>query len=421
GDLVQLDEPVLVVETEKVAIEVPAPAGGILAGICAKVGDIVPVTQVIAYILQPGEILPGLPTPAHPDASPTRTAPVIASPVAQRVARVLGLDLTEVPPTGERITREDVERYAASRTSPSGPAPAPGRVTVPATPAARRLSREQGIDLSSLSGSGPRGRVQAKDVVAAPALPVRPSTQHTPEPAPSSAPSRPAEILPLMGMRRKIAERMQASFHDAPHISLAVEVDVTALEAVRQRLNTHAAAMGDPKITLTALLVCMAAWALERHPMLNASLLDDQIYLWKDVNVGIATSIPDGLIVPVIHKANRKLLHEIVAELQDLTTRAKDGKLTLADVQQGTFTISNLGMFGIRRFQAILNPPESAILGVGSVVRKPVVINEHDEVAVRPVLELTLSADHRLVDGVAAAHFLSDLVKALESPELVLY
>jgi pyruvate dehydrogenase E2 component (dihydrolipoamide acetyltransferase) len=196
---------------------------------------------------------------------------------------------------------------------------------------------------------------------------------------------------------------------------------VTALEALRQRLNIYAAALGNPKITLTAILVRLAAWALERHPMLNASLLGDQMYLWKEVNVGVATSIPDGLIVPVIHQANLKSLHEIVAALQHLAARAKEGKLTLADVQHGTFTISNLGMFGIRRFRAIINPPESAILAVGSVVRKPVVINERDEVAVRPVLELTLSADHRLVDGVAAARFLSDLVQVLESPELVLY
>jgi pyruvate dehydrogenase E2 component (dihydrolipoamide acetyltransferase) len=166
--------------------------------------------------------------------------------------------------------------------------------------------------------------------------------------------------------------------------------------------------------------VQIIARALEQHSFLNASLIDDQIYLWKDINIGVATALPEGLIVPVIQQAYHKAIWEIVAALQDLTTRARDGKLSLVDVQHGTFTISNLGMFGIQQFRAIINPPESAILAVGKVIRKPVVINEQENIAVRPMMFLTLSADHRVVDGYAAAKFLTDISLTIETPEAIL-
>lgn len=172
---------------------------------------------------------------------------------------------------------------------------------------------------------------------------------------------------------------------------------------------------------MTALLVRITAWALERHPYLNASLRDSQIYLWNEINIGVATAVPDGLIVPVIRQANTKSVQVIVETLKTLTSKAREGALSLADVQHGTFTISNLGMFGIHQFRAIINPPESAILAVGSIVRKPVVINDRDDVAVRPMMTLTLSADHRIIDGVVAAHFLNDLVLGLQSPQILVY
>ena len=177
-------------------------------------------------------------------------------------------------------------------------------------------------------------------------------------------------------MRQKIAQRMQASFQEAPHIALTVEVDVTRLEAARQHMNQLAARAGDGKVSLTACLVKVIAWALERNPYINASLIDDQIYLWKDINIGVATALKEGLIVPVIHQANTLSIRQIADRLSDLSTRARENRLTLSDVQRGTFTISNLGMFGIRQFRAVINPPESAILAVGAVVRKPVVIDD---------------------------------------------
>ena len=214
---------------------------------------------------------------------------------------------------------------------------------------------------------------------------------------------------------------MQASFQTLPHIALTIEVDVTALENARARLNQLAQKRGEGRVSMTALLVKITAWALERNPYLNASLMDGRIHLWKDLNIGIATAIENGLIVPVVRQANKQSVSRIAEALQDLATRAREGKLGLRDVQHGTFTISNLGMYGIQQFRAIINPPESAILAVGKVTRKPVVINERDDVAVRPMMSITLSADHRVIDGVVAAQFLQDLAQAIETPETLLY
>ena len=267
------------------------------------------------------------------------------------------------------------------------------------------------MPLEAIAGSGPRGRVQAADVAA---------FQATGQPVSISSDDRPADVVPLVGIRQRIAERMQASFQELPHIALTVEVDVTALELARLRLNELAAKQGHGKVSMTALLV-KVSWALKRNPYVNASLIGDQIHLWHDVNMGIATALDEGLIVPVIRQSHEKSIRQIVEVLDDLTTHARDGKLTFADVQHGTFTISNLGMFGIRQFRAIINPPESAILAVGTVVRKTVVINDQDEVAVRPIMTLTLSADHRVIDGVVATRFLNDLMLAIETPETLLY
>jgi pyruvate dehydrogenase E2 component (dihydrolipoamide acetyltransferase) len=416
GESVRADEVVLVVETDKVAIEVTAPATGTLAGIRYQPGDDVPVTTVIAYILKPGETAADLPGAV--------TAGPAATPVAKRAAQDLGVELARVPAAGKRVTRQDVERYAAGQPQPvadvsaaAGPGAggdrAPGRVTSAATPAARRAARELGLPLEQLSGSGPRGRIQAADVRAA--------AQPQPPAALAAWAERSAEVVALEGMRKTIADRMQASFHEAPHIALTIEVDAGELDASRARLAAMAARDGLGSVSLTALLVKCVAWALARHPDLNASLRDGLLYRWRDVNVGVAMALDNGLIVPVIHQANVKAVREIAVALHDLTERAREGRLRLADVQHGTFTISNLGMFGIQQFRAIINPPESAILAVGKVIRKPVVINAQDEVAVRPIMALTLSADHRVIDGVVAARFLADVAQVIAAPDTLLY
>ena len=412
GDFVKFEETILVVETDKVAIDVPSPATGTLAGILYQDGDVVPVTQVIAYILKDGESKADLPTLSSPIGSstlepapvtPAVALPVKATPVAARMAKEEGVDLSKVVTAGSRITREDVEQYLADQ-KPTR------RVTVPATPAARRIARENAVGLETVAGSGPRGRVQAVDVSleaqSRRAIPID---------------GRLAEVVEVRGIRQTIAERMQASFQTIPHIALTIEVDVSNLENVRAHLNALAEKRHEPKISMTALLVKIVAWALGQNPYLNASLIDGKIYLWKDINVGIATAIQGGLIVPVLHQANHLSVRHLADMLEDVTTRAREGKLDLRDVQHGTFTISNLGMYGIKHFRAIINPPESAILAVGKVIRKPVVINAQDEVAVRPMMSITLSADHRVIDGVVAAQFLQDLAQAIEIPEALLY
>jgi pyruvate dehydrogenase E2 component (dihydrolipoamide acetyltransferase) len=419
GDYIEFDETVLTVETEKVAIDVPAPASGILAKILFKDGDVVPVTQVIAYILKEGETLADLPQldlapePAKIEVTPTGsppgddvpTASVNASPVAMRMAKQRGVDLSKVPASGDRITRDDVERFIESQDNSK-------RVSVPATPAARRVAQENAISLETVTGTGPRGRVQAADILAA--------VDSTPMSA-ATINGREAEIIPLTSIRRTIAERLQKSFQESPHIALTVDVDMTAIESTRKRFNEKAEKSGQPRITVTALIIKIVAWALEKNPYINSSFNGDSISLWKDVNIGVATAVPQGLVVPVIKGANHLGVNEINAQLIALAERARDNKLKLDDVQGGTFTISNLGMFGIHQFRAVINPPESAILAVGSTVRKPVVVDNQDRVEVRPMVSLTLSADHRVIDGVIAARFLSDLVAGFESPSLLLF
>ncbi|WKZ35244.1 MAG: 2-oxo acid dehydrogenase subunit E2 [Anaerolineales bacterium] len=426
GDPVQFDETVLTVETEKVAIDVPAPATGILAGIQYKDGDVVPVTEVIAYVLKEGESLADLPKtdsqalPTQPEvvSSPQeaplskpiiapQNASVNATPVAIRIAKEEGIDLSKVRALGgNKITRDDVQHYMKEQQKPAS------RVAVPATPAARRISAETGIPLETVTGSGPRGRVQSADILAT--VNSRPAST-------TEIHGREAQVVPLTGIRRTIAERMQQSFQEAPHIALTIDVDMTEMEATRKRFNLQTEKLGQPRITVTALMIKMVAWALVRNPYINASFDDDAISLWQDVNIGVATAAPHGLVVPVLKGADHLGVSEINMRLIELANRARDNKLKLEDVQGGTFTISNLGMFGIRQFRAVINPPESAILAVGSLVRKPVVVDDKDRVEVRPMVSLTLSADHRVIDGVVAARFLSDLLAGIESPGLLLF
>jgi pyruvate dehydrogenase E2 component (dihydrolipoamide acetyltransferase) len=427
GDHVKLDEPVLTVETDKVAIEVPSPASGRLAKISFGSGDVVPVTTVIAYILGKGETSDDLPEDAaSPEGASVKEAAVVArsqgapevpiadfpgkesvsaTPLAARMAQSLGVNLADVHSAKDRVTKADIESYIQGKESRDG------RVAIPATPAARRLAQELGVDIALVEGSGPGGRVQAEDVKSFKSITVSASPQVFPE----------AEMIPMVGIRKTIAERMQSSFQEAPHIALTVEVDVTQLESVRGRMNEIAARQGEQRVSMTSLLIRIVAWGLSRNPFINSTLDGDTIKLLSEINIGVATAIDVGLIVPVLRNADKKTVKTINDELKDLSRRARQGTLTLEEVKGGTFTISNLGMFGIHQFRAIINPPESAILAVGNVLRKPVVINDQDEVAVRAMMMMTLSADHRVIDGVTAAKFLSDLVQAVETPDLLLY
>ncbi len=434
GEQVEKGEPLLTVETDKVTIEIESPASGILAGVRVAPQQVVPVTEIIAYILQPGEELPEelpqvtkAPAPPPPQAPPT--PPVAATFVAQRLAAAHGVDLSTVAGTGPggRITKTDVELVlseaeGAALAAPARPAAEPPSGKVRATPAARRVARERGVDISAVTGSGPRGRVQAADALAL-ALTSGPSPEIgrlALTPAPSPEVGRGENVIPLQGMRRTIAERMTASYQTVPHITFTVRVDMSAFERARAQLNARAEATGQPRVSATALFVKAVAWALKHHPWLNSTLSDEEIHLLPEINVGVAVALEEGLIVPVVHQADCKSVAEIGAEVNDLATRAREGQLTPADVTGGTFTVSNLGPFGIEQFTAIINPPQAAILAVGATRPEPVVDKE-GEVVVRPVMRMTLSADHRVVDGAVAARFLSDLREALEAPTLLLW
>lgn len=402
GESVQQGEPLLEVMTDKLSMEVEAPASGVVRGISAAPEDVVPVTEVIAYIAAPDEAW--APPAVTPSAGKT------ATPVAARLAAERQADITRIPGTGPggRVNRQDVETYLAAQGAPT-PLGADGGGKLRATPAARRVARETGARLDLVRGSGPRGRIQAADVQA---LLSRPAAV-----APVRA--REEQIIPLTGVRKIIAERMTASAQTAPHISFTVHADVTRAEALRAAANRTPGRDEVDKVSLTAVLVRIVAWALTKHPWMNAMLQADGIHLLPQIHIGVATALDSGLIVPVIRDADLKGLRQIAAELNDLVRRARENRLTPDEVTGGTFTLSNLGMFGIETFTAILNPPETGILAVGTVVREPVV-QGNDVVAIRPRTGLTLSADHRVVDGVTASRFLSDVKAAIEEPDLLL-
>ena len=439
GDVVEKGEPLLEIETDKTNIEVEARAGGVLAGICAEPGQVVPVGQPIAYILKAGETwppaaavpAPAAVTPAAPAAAVTpqeTSATLRATPIAERMAAEHGIDLRAVAATGPggRITREDVEAHLAAQAAPL-PA-ADGKVK--AVPAARRLARELGVDLSTVTGTGPEGRIQSEDVeqaaVAAKVAPAKVAVAAEQEI--SSAPllispsaSRPAvrRIVPLTNIRRTIAERMTQSVREAPQFTVEVDVDMGRAMTIVQDFRDAAGAAQGPKVTVTALLVKACAWALTQFPAANSMYETDQLVEWDEVNIGVATTIEQGLIVPVVHNADRLGMKEIAARLTDLTVRARENRLKLDDLQGGTFTISNLGMFGTDRFTAILNPPQAAILAVGRVAKRAMV-GADDRIEVRQMASLALTADHRVLDGAAGAQFLALIQRALEHPGLLL-
>lgn len=411
GDDVKKGEPVLVIETDKITSEVESPDSGKLAGLLYKENEDAPVTEVIAYILKNGETESDLPDRSTTDqdkqdkkqakASVNGDGEKQATPVARRMAEAEGIDINQVPSQSERVSKKDVAAFLGETQT--------ARVTdkLAATPAARRIASERGLALEGISGSGPRKRIQAEDVKSFLA-------------GQGAQTTSPGDSQTLSTMRKRISERLTFSYQETPHIYLTVEVDMHQSEISRKRMNSMAAKDGMPDISLTAYLLRILAWCLKRHPYLNASFQDDQILFSNQVNIGVATALEDGLIVPVLHNADQLSINELNMKLRDLTNRARQSDLTHGEIQGGTFTISNLGMYGINAFTAIINPPQSAILAVGAIVRKPIVSDNDDNIVVRPVMTITLGADHRIIDGAVAANFLADLVTALETPGVIL-
>ena len=401
GEMVEAGEPLMEVATDKVDVQVEAPASGVLTAVTAQEGDEIPVGQVIGLIAAEGEeLLPAAtPTPTGdiPDeataAPPPESRP--SSPVAARMAAEHGIDLSQVSSSGERISREDVEAHLRSAASV-------GRVL--ASPKARRLARERGVDLASLAGSGPEGAVLAADVPLE-AQPVPSAPQ--PVPAPGQA-----EQQPVSRMWQIMAQRLTESWNSVPHFYLVREVDAGQLLSWRDLLAADGESAA--KITFTDLLTKLAALSLAAHPRLNSFWQDGAILTNPDVNVGLAVAVEEGLLVPVVHNADQLRVEEIAVRRADLVARAGQGALQPNDFAGGTFTISNLGMFGVDAFNAIVNPPQAAILAVGRIADRVVAVD--GQPAVRPMMTLTLSCDHRAVDGVRAAQFLDALIGLIEEP-----
>ncbi len=425
GEKITKGEPVVTVETDKITSDIEAPETGTLVSILYHENEEAPVTKVVAYILAEGETLSDLPDVKETSQESVQTEPptsalaattpnLRATPLAEKMATSMNIDLARIQSNGEKIRKNDIESYLAAPQTRSG-----GKVA--ATPAARRMSKENDIDLASINGSGPRGRVQSIDIAEAAASVAQVATQKTAQVTVGTAELTAGSSVPLVGKRKRIAERLTASYQNSPHIFLTVDVDMSKAEESRQRMNKLNEKAGKSSISITAYLAKMVAWTLKRNPYLNSSIVQDKIEFWDEVNLGIATAVPDGLVVPVIHQADQLGLAEMNERMRYLAKQARDGVLTREEVDGGTFTISNLGMFGIKSFTAIINPPQTGILAVGSTIRTPVVVDENDTIEVRPMMTMTLSVDHRIVDGAVGAKFLADLVRVIENPDMIIY
>jgi pyruvate dehydrogenase E2 component (dihydrolipoyllysine-residue acetyltransferase) len=366
GDSVVKGEPLMEVETDKVTVEVEAPADGVLGALAAGEGEEVPVGRSVAFILAPGESPPKQADDAEPRPAENGVPTAAADGARSR-------DQVFAEPKGRRPL---------------------------ASPKARRFAAEQGVDLAVVRGTGPHGAVVAADVES-----FRGGTAAAePEPAPM-------EPLSVGSIWRRMAERTQQSWQTAPHFFLFREVDAGRLKAWRASARARS---GYERVTHTDLLVKLCAETLAAHPRVNASWRDEGIITNTDVNVGIAVAVEDGLIVPVVHGADRLELHEIAERRTGLVAAAREGRLRAEDVAGGTFTISNLGMYGVDGFLAIVNPPQAAILAVGRIADRVVPVD--GQPAVRPTMLLGLSFDHRVVDGARGAEFVDTLASLIEEP-----
>ena len=426
GAAVNKGDPLMEVETDKATVEIEAPASGILAQVTAAAGDEVPVTQVIAAIIAPSEVsipadaafapaaasaVPQAPSPMPPTGAPA------ASPLAVRVAAEHGVDLRLIVPKDGRVEKTDVLAYIEARdrtTTGAGPQ------RVLASPKARRLAAEQGLALTTVRGTGHKGAIQASDVLAAMIHPaaLTPAADTVPladAPSLSTKPA-PASTETVSTLWRVMAERITQCWTTVPHFYLVREVNAERLIAWRANLLKRSSAETalPEKITFTDLLTKIVATALTRHPRLNASWREGAIAVSSGIHVGIAVAVEDGLVVPVIHDADRLGIGEIARQRQELMGRAQASNLRLEDLSGGTFTISNLGMYGVDAFNAIVNPPQAAILAVGRIADRVVAVN--GQPAVRPTLILSLSCDHRVVDGARGAAFLDTLTDLIEEP-----
>lgn len=372
GDSVVKGEPLLEIETEKAIMEIESPGDGLLAGVKVQAGSEVPVGQTIAWIVSPGEN----------------------------------------PPTDEAATQSGRKTTAEAASPPSSSHRRPlssAKLTegVKVSPKARRIAAERGIDLADVEGSGIDGEIFASDIVAYAeskiTRPAVPSATHVVPPVSSS-------IAGLM------ADRTTQSWTTIPHFFLFREVDASALNETRKSLMPEIEKSRQVKLTHTDLLVALIARLLRKHSRMNSSWRDDAVHTNAEINIGVAMAVEQGVVVPVIKRVDKMPLTDIAARGRELNERARSGRLRPNDLAGGTFTINNLGMYGVDAFTAIIIPPQAAILAVGAITDRVVPVQGH--FAIRPMMTLTLSSDHRVVDGARAAEFLRDLAEAIKSPQL---
>ena len=386
GERVAKGEPLLEVETDKAVVEVESPGDGILSAVSAGEGAVIPVGQTIAWLLAPGE------------APPIATAPT---------------------QTGRRQDSAAAASAATTAVSPAAPAPSEIRIS----PKARRLAREHGVDIGRLRGSGLGGEILAEDVMnaakgAGAAGPVAAPAVGSAAAAAASVQTKPpattGEIQQLGTIGRLMASRTAQSWTTVPHFFVTRDADAGGLLEMHERLAVEVERAHGIKATLTDLLIALVARVLAKHPRMNASWTGEGIRHNADINVALAVAVEEGVVAPVLHKANASRIEEIAMRRRELAERAKAGRLQPADITGGTFTISNLGMYNVDAFTAIIVPPQAGILAVGRVGDRVVAVDGRP--AVRPMISLTLSTDHRVADGARAALFMNDLVEAIREP-----
>jgi len=372
GEAIAKGEPLLEVETDKAVVEVESPADGILAGVKAREGDVIPVGQTIGWIVQPGEAPPA---ESQDTASGRRMDTKVSLPA----------------PAAQVKTATEPAAASAARISPK----------------ARRLAREHGIDLSTVRGTGSDGEILAEDIQALVNSPAAPS---------SSANSAATE--PMSQVARLMAERTTQSWTSVPHFFVTREIDAGALAAAREKFGPAIERERGVRLSHTDLMIASVGRALAKHPRMNATWTGSGVRLNPEINIGIAMAVDDGVITAVIPGANLKSLGEIAVLRRDLTERARAGKLRPADISGATFTISNLGMYNVDAFTAIIVAPQAAILAVGRISDRVVPVD--GKPGIRPMISLTLSTDHRVADGARAALFLNDLASTIVEPEKLL-
>ena len=375
GESVAKGEPLLEVETDKAVMEIESPGDGVLAGVKVQPGAEVPVGQTIAWIVRPGEV-----------------------PPADEVAATSGRKTTVVAPPGAHAVSHPASASQAVTSTPSATQP------VKISPKARRLASERGINLANVRGSGAGGEILASDILAA---------------AEARVVASPATVDSGSPISRLMAERTTQSWTTVPHFFVVREVDAGALNEARQKLGPEIEKSHGLKLTHTDLLAALVARVLQKHARMNASWTGAGVRTNAEINIGLAMAVDDGVVAPVIPNAHKAELGEIAVQRRDLAERARGGKLRPSDIAGGTFTISNLGMFGVDSFPAIIIPPQAAILAVGAIAARvvPVGVGPDARPGVRPMMTLTLSSDHRVVDGARAAEFLRDVVEAIGSPQ----